>query len=140
MLGECEMRIKWLSSMVNKELSFLLPRAIVLDIIIFLISLPVYKLSSEIPLGLALGTLVMTVNFIILGCSSERAVERTVASAKRYMLLFYIVRFTIMGCLFAFCVRHPCANVVAAAIPQLYPRIFYTLDAAVKKRKEGKDL
>lgn len=134
------MRIKGLSSMINKELSFLLPRAIVLDVIIFLITLPFYKLSAEIPLGLALGTLVMAVNFILLGFSSERAVERSISSAKRYMFLFYIIRFAIMGCLFAVSVMSPYINVVAAAIPQLYPKISYTLEAAVKARKEGKDL
>ncbi len=126
--------------MVSKELAFLLPRALVLDGIIFLISLPFYKLCIEIPAGLALGTLVMTLNFIILGFSAERAVERSVSSAKRYMFASYLVRFTIMGVLFAVSVRSPYINVVTAAVPQLYPRICYTLDAAVKKRKEGKDL
>lgn len=134
------MRIKGLSDMVNKELSFILPRAVILDGVIFLITLPLYKLSSEIPLGLCLGTLVMLVNFTLLGFSSERAVERTISSAKRYMFMFYIIRFAIMGCLFAISVKSPYINIVAAAIPQLYPKVFYTLNAAVKARKEGKDI
>ncbi len=134
------MRFRLFSPMVSKELAFLLPRALVLDGIIFLISLPFYKPCIEIPAGLALGTLVMTLNFIILGFSAERAVERSVSSAKRYMFASYLVRFTIMGVLFAVSVRSPYINVVTAAVPQLYPRICYTLDAAVKKRKEGKDL
>jgi hypothetical protein len=135
------MRIKGLSKMVNKELDFLLPRALILDGIIYLITLPFYGFGIEIPSGLMLGTLVMALNFILLGYSSERAVEkRSVSSAKRYMFLFYLIRFTIMGVLFAVSVKTPHINVVTAAIPQLYPKICYTLDAAVKKRKEGKDL
>lgn len=135
------MRIKGFSPMINKELSFLFPRALILDGIIYLITLPFYRLCIEIPLGLVLGTLVMTLNFILLGYSSEHAVEkRSAASAKRYMFLFYIIRFTIMGALFAVSVKTTYINVVTAAIPQLYPKICYTLDAAVKKRKEGKDL
>ena len=78
------MRIKGLSPMINKELSFLLPGALILDGIIYLITLPFYGFCMEIPLGLVLGTAVMTLNFILLGYSSERAVEkRSVGAAKR---------------------------------------------------------
>lgn len=132
------MRIKFFSAMINKELSFIMPRALILDCIIFLISLPFYKLCLEIPLGLLAGTAVMTLNFILLGYSSERAVERPLASAKRYMALFYGIRLIICGLLFFAAVKLPYINVVTAAIPQLYPKLFYTAHAAIK-RKEGKD-
>ncbi|MBQ2823025.1 MAG: ATP synthase subunit I [Oscillospiraceae bacterium] len=133
------MRVRLLSPMITKELKFLAPRALILDCIIFLILLPFYKLCAEIPLGLAAGTLVMLLNFIILGLSSERAVERTIASAKRYMFASYLIRLAITGCLFVLCIKTPYLNIVTAAIPQLYPKICYTLNAAVQARKEGKD-
>lgn len=133
------MRIRILSPMITKELKFVVPRALILDCIITLISLPLYGLSAEIPLSLAAGTLVMIVNFIILGLSSERAVERTAVSAQRYMFASYVLRLAVTGCLFVFCIKTPCLNVVAAAVPQLYIKVFYTVDAAVKTRKEGKD-
>ena len=72
--------------------------------------------------------------------NEKQTEKRSVSSAKRYMFLFYLIRFTIMGILFAVSVKTPYINVVTAAIPQLYPKICYTFDAAVKKRKEGKDL
>lgn len=133
-------RIKWLSPMINKELSFLLPRTLIFDGILYLITLPFFGLKLDMLIGLLLGTFVMLLNFVILGISSEHAVERQVGAAKRLMTLSYIGRFAIMGCLFAFCVITGYANVVMAAIPMMYPRWSYTLDAAVKKRKEGKDL
>ncbi|MBQ8827316.1 MAG: ATP synthase subunit I [Oscillospiraceae bacterium] len=133
------MRIRILSPMITKELKFVVPRALILDCVITLISLPFFGLSAEVPLSLAAGTLVMTVNFIILGLSSERAVERTAVSAQRYMFMSYVIRLAITGCLFALSVKSPYMNVVAAAIPQLYIKAFYTIDAAVKTRKEGKD-
>lgn len=126
--------------MVNKELSFLFPRTLVFDGIVYLITLPFLGLRADIPLGLLLGTIVELLNFVILGISAEHAVEKTVTGARALMGVSYVIRFAIMGCLFAFCVITGYANVVTAAIPTLYPRWSYTLDAAVKKRKEGKDL
>lgn len=134
------MRIKCLSSMVNKELSFLLPRAFIFDGILYLITLPFFGFKLDMLLGLLLGTFVMLLNFVVLGISSEHAVERQAGAAKRLMTISYIGRFALMGCLFAFCVLTDYANVVMAAVPMMYPRWSYTLDAAVKKRKEGKDL
>ncbi len=133
-------RIRCFSSMINKELTFLLPRTFIFDGILYLITLPFFGFKLDMLLGLLLGTFVMLLNFVILGISSEHAVERQVGAAKRLMTLSYIGRFAIMGCLFAFCVKTQYANVVMAAVPMMYPRWSYTLDAAVKKRKEGKDL
>lgn len=126
--------------MVNKELSFLLPRTFIFDGILYLITLPFFGFKLDMLLGLLLGTFVMLLNFAVLGISSEHAVERQAGAAKRLMTISYIGRFTLMGCLFAFCVLTDYANVVMAAVPMMYPRWSYTLDAAVKKRKEGKDL
>lgn len=120
--------------MICRELKFLLPRALVLDLAVYLISLPVYGLCAEVPLGLLAGTLVMLLNFIILGLSSERAVERPLASAKGYMFGSYMIRLLITGLLFFAGIKCASLNLVAAAIPQLYPKLAYTADAALKKK------
>ena len=120
--------------MICRELKFLLPRALVLDLAVYLISLPVYRLCAEVPLGLLAGTAVMLLNFIILGLSSERAVERPLASAKRYMFGSYMIRLLITGLLFLAGIKCPSVNLVAAAIPQLYPKLAYTAHAAVKRK------
>ncbi|MBD5144459.1 MAG: hypothetical protein HDT21_00845 [Ruminococcus sp.] len=122
------------SEMIRRELKFLLPRALVLDLAVYLISLPVYRLCAEVPLGLLAGTAVMLLNFTILGLSSERAVERPLASAKRYMFGSYMLRLLITGLLFLAGIKCPSINLVAAAIPQLYPKLAYTTHAAVKRK------
>lgn len=122
------------SEMITRELKFLLPRALVLDLAVYLISLPVYKLCSEVPLGLLAGTAVMLLNFIILGLSSERVVERPLASAKGYMFGSYMIRLLITGLLFYAGIKLPQIDLLAAAIPQLYPKLAYTLNAAIKKK------
>lgn len=122
------------SEMIRRELKFLLPRMLVLDLAVYLISLPVYGLCIEVPLGLLAGTAVKLLNFIILGLSSERAVERPLASAKRYMFGSYMIRLFITGLLFVAGIKCPSINLVAAAIPQLYPQLAYTAHAALNKK------
>ena len=120
--------------MIRRELKFLLPRALIFDGIIYIISLPVYKLCTDVPLGLLAGTAVMLLNFIILGLSSERAVEKPLPMAKGYMFGSYIVRLLITGVLFVAGLKLPQINLLAAAIPQLYPKLAYTLDAMIKRK------
>lgn len=120
--------------MIRRELKFLLPRALIFDGIIYIISLPVYKLCTDVPLGLLAGTAVMLLNFIILGLSSERAVEKPLPMAKGYMFGSYMVRLLITGVLFVAGLKLPQINLLAAAIPQLYPKLAYTLDAMIKRK------
>lgn len=124
----------FLSEMICRELKFLVPRALIFDGIVYIISLPAYKLCAEVPLGLLAGTAVMLLNFIILGLSSERAVEKTLSAAKGYMFGSYMIRLAITGLLFYAGVRFPQINLLAAAIPQLYPKLAYTLHAAIKRK------
>lgn len=126
--------VRFLSEMIRRELKFLIPRALILDGAVYIISLPVYGLCAKVPLGLLAGTAVMLLNFIILGLSSERAVERPLASAKRYMFASYMVRLLITGVLFYAGLTLPQIDLVAAALPQLYPKLAYTMSAAVKKK------
>ncbi|MCM1479386.1 MAG: ATP synthase subunit I [Muribaculaceae bacterium] len=127
----------FLSEMIRRELKFLVPRALIFDGIVYIISLPVYGLCGEVPLGLLAGTAVMLLNFIILGLSSERAVEKTLSMAKGYMFGSYMIRLLITGLLFYAGVTFPQIHLLAAAVPQLYPKLAYTLNAASLKRKGG---
>ena len=75
--------------MVNDELNMLFPRSLMIDLVIFLATLPLYGFGWEIPLGLTLGTAAMLLNITLLGYASERTVERPLKQAKRYMFSFY---------------------------------------------------
>jgi uncharacterized membrane protein len=128
------MKNSFLSKMVSDELRFIIPWVIVIDGIVFLITLPLYRLNIQIPLGLLLGTFIMIVNLTLLGYSAERAVERSVTSAKRYMFLFYMIRFAIMGCALVFAFKISLINPYAAFIPLFYPKVIYTLSPILNKK------
>lgn len=132
--------MKRLSKMIKKELTFLIPRAFGADAALWLILLPMYGFCADIPLGLLFGTLVMIVNIYLLGYASERAVQKELASAKRYMFFFYAVRMLMMGLAFIAAVNISWLNVVTVAIPTVYPRVFYTADAIFKEKRSKKEL
>ena len=77
------MKIRIFSKMINEQLEFLLPKILLADLLIFIAALPFYGLNITIPAGLLLGTAASLANFIILGLSSERAVERGSAKAAK---------------------------------------------------------
>ncbi len=120
--------------MITRELKFLLPRALILDAALYLITLIAYGSGLKIPLGLLAGTAVMSLNFIILGKSSELAVELPVGRAKGLMFGSYLLRLFIVGLLFYAGVKLPQMDLIAAAVPQLYPKLAYTFNAMIKKK------
>lgn len=119
------MKIRIFSKMINEQLEFLLPKILLADLLIFIAALPFYGLNITIPAGLLLGTAASLANFIILGLSSERAVERGSAkAAKRYMFSFYLIRLAIMGAALAAGFNCAYFNPVCTFIPLLYPKLF----------------
>ena len=130
------MKIKLFSKMISEQLRFLLPKALLADLLIFAATLPFYGLNIQIPLGLLLGTAAMTANMILLGISAERAVERSTAKrAKRYMFSFYLLRLAVMGAALVLGFKSDLFNSVCTFIPLLYPKTFYT-GSAIFKRKD----
>lgn len=122
--------------MINEQLRFLLPKALLADLLIFAATLPFYGLNIQIPLGLLLGTAAMTANMILLGVSAERAVERSTAKrAKRYMFSIYLLRLAVMGAALVLGFKSELFNSVCTFIPLLYPKTFYT-GSAIFKRKD----
>lgn len=124
--------------MVSGQLDFLLPYSLIADAVIFLASLPLYGFGTEVPLGLLLGTAAMAVNITLLGCSSERAVEKSSKkAAKRYMFFFYLVRMTIMGAAMVLGFTSPAINSAAVCLPLFYPKVIYTVYGVITARKGG---
>ena len=133
------MKIRIFSKMINEQLEFLLPKILLADLLIFIAALPFYGLSITIPAGLLLGTAASLANFIILGLSSERAVERGSAkAAKRYMFSFYLIRLAIMGAALAAGFNCAYFNPVCTFIPLLYPKLFYSGSAIFNRGKKSR--
>ena len=125
------------SDMITTELRFLMPKALLGDLLIFIAALPFYGLNYQVPLGLLLGTAAMTANFILLGRSAERCVERpTAASAKRYMFSFYLIRLAVMGTALAIGFISELFCSPAVFIPLLWPKLFYSGSAIFKHFKQ----
>lgn len=130
------MKIKLFGNFIDEQLEFLMPKALIADLIIFIATLPFYGVGYEIPLGLLLGTAAMFINISLLGYSVGHAVERpTAGAAKRYMFSFYLIRFVIMGAALAVGFLSPLCNSVCTFIPLLYPKVFYTGSAIFKRKK-----
>ena len=133
------MKIRIFSKMINEQLEFLLPRILLADLLIFIAALPFYGLSITVPAGLLLGTAASLANFIILGLSSERAVERGSAkAAKRYMFSFYLIRLAIMGAALAAGFNCAYLDPVCTFIPLLYPKLFYSGSAILNRGKNSR--
>ncbi|MCM1577778.1 MAG: ATP synthase subunit I [Ruminococcus sp.] len=133
------MKIPFLSKMVNEQFNFLMPKVLLADITVFVVCLPFYGLEAGVPLGLLLGTAAMTANFLLLGYSAEHAVERpSKKSAQRYMFSFYLIRLTVMGAALAAGFAFEIFNPVTTFLPLLYPKTFYTADAALKEFRDRK--
>ena len=125
--------------MTAEELKMLLPRAFIADLVIYLLTLPFYGLSSEVPLGLLLGTAAMTANLILLGYSVDRAVEyKTEKAAKRYMFSFYLIRFAVMGAALTAGIKLRAVNLAAVCIPLFYPKAIYTVRGIINNKSSGK--
>lgn len=122
--------------MINGQLEFLLPKVFLADLLIFIAALPFYGPDHRILAGLGLGTAASLANFILIGYSAERAVERnSVKAAKRYMFSFYLIRFTIMGAALALGFNSVHTNPVCTFIPLLYPKLFYQGSAIFGRKK-----
>lgn len=125
--------------MITDELKFIALPVVILDAAVLLAAAPFFGFTLDGILGLLLGNAAMLANFILLGFSSERAVEKTAVSAKRYMLLFYFIRFAIMGAAMALAFHSDRINGFYTVIPLLYPKMIYTLSAVFPSifRKKG---
>lgn len=133
------MKNRIFSKMITDELKFIALPVIVLDAAVMLAAAPFFGFTLSGVYGLLLGNAAMLANFILLGYSSERAVEKTAVSAKRYMLLFYLIRFGIMGAAMALAFHSDRINGFYTVIPLLYPKMIYTLSAVFPSifRKKG---
>ncbi|MBQ5333247.1 MAG: ATP synthase subunit I [Oscillospiraceae bacterium] len=133
------MKIKFFSKMINEQLGFLLPKILLADLLLFIAALPFYGLTVSVPAGLLLGTAASLANFILIGYSAERAVEKGSAkAAKRYMFSFYLIRLAIMGAAIyaGFVCEFP--DPVCVFIPLLYPKLFYSGSAVISEIKNKK--
>ena len=113
--------------LMGEQLPFLLKCTLAGAVITFLLTLPFYGFTPEIPLGLALGILGSLVNMLLLGWSTVHAVDKGEKGGRRYMLMFYLLRLLIMGGVLWIGYNVSFINFPCTFIPLLFPKAGYTL-------------
>ncbi len=130
-------KIKLFGDLIDRELAFLLPFTIALDVIIFLVAVPLYNSVSSVALGLLLGTVAMFVNMILLGVSVEKTTNhKDEKQAKRTMMKYYVIRFVIMGAIIYIGFAISFINAMATCIPLFYPKVCYSCKGGVGMIRE----
>ncbi len=122
------MKFRFTGTETDRELLRIFKAAAVGDLLIFLLTLPIYGFSSRVVLGLLLGTAAMSANILLLAYSVVHSVDRgSEKRGKRYLFSFYLLRFSIMGAALAAGFIFPCFDSVCTFIPLLFPKTLYTL-------------
>lgn len=114
------------------ELRFILKGSLILNVVIYLLSL-IFKLNVSTLLGLLLGTLILYINLNLLKKDLNRAVEH--GSNRLRLMGGYLLRYLLICSGFYFAIRVEVINPFGIAIVQLYPRVLYTLKSIFKKER-----
>lgn len=116
-----------------REVKYMLIRSLFLDISAYLISVLFLGFTLSMALGLALGTLAMAVNLILINRSVRNIVDNGGYKAQSRMFSGYLLRLTVTGCVLAASMRIPYVNTIGVVIPYFYPKLIYTFSSILKK-------
>ncbi len=133
------------SKTIKNELIMLLPKVIMLDITVYLLSIFFWKLNYSVALGLVLGTIVMYINLILIGISTENAIFRykmtaNEKKAKTTMLANYFLRYLLIGLAvyLSFSLKFSFLfNTFGVVIPLFYPKLIYVAQSIFIKKRKG---
>lgn len=115
---------------LNREIRFAVWMSIVLDVLIWLVSLAFAGLTPGVPLGLLCGTGAMLCNLLLL----RRMVRMAVYSGRTHSFGGYLLRCLIASAAIAAGLCFEMINAAAVILPFLYQRlIFAVLAWRIKK-------
>lgn len=124
-----------ISKIVKKELIMILPYAVFFNAIVYVISVFFIGLNYSMALGLLTGSVVLYINLILLGISTENSINRyrlnrNIKNSKMYMFGNYIIRYIVVG--IAIYVSYSVnsgvlINTVGVVIPLIYPKLVYII-------------
>lgn len=114
------------------ELKFIFKGACVLNLIIYLLSL-IFNLNISVLLGLVLGSLILFINLHLLKKDLNHSVE--FGSNRIRLMCGYLLRYLLICSAFYFAVKVKVVNPYGVIVPQLYPRILYTIKS-IRNNKE----
>lgn len=120
---------------LRHELRFAAVCTIVLDVLLWLVSLLFVRLTVSVPLGLLLGSAGMYGNLLLL----RRTVQNAVYHGKTRDIAGYVLRVLIASAVIAAGLKLPQVNAIAAVLPFLYPKVMFGWLAVYIPRKKHKD-
>lgn len=117
------------------ELRFAAIATLVLDVLVWIVTVLCIGLNLSVPLGLLLGSAGMYANLLLL----RRTVRNAVYHGKTRDMGGYLLRLAIASAVIAAGLKLPQVSAVAAVLPFLYPKlIFGWLSVYIPKKKTDK--
>ena len=132
--------MKKISRTVLKETAYIAVFAIILSVLLQSIFLIIGKWNLTVLFGNLLGTAASVLNFFLLGLTVQKAVmqdeKKAAVTMKFSQMLRMLMLFVVV--IIAFLVNKYCAqvfNIIALAIPYIFPRIAIALLPVFRKTK-----
>lgn len=116
----------------------LIPWYIIMDLIVFAVSLLFEVDKPSMVIGLIVGSAYAIFNFYLMGLSAERAVWKTPEKARTYMTLNYLIRYTLMIAVFSIIFTVDAIHPIAGLLPFLYIKLILIIRAFRKEDKDGR--
>lgn len=99
---------------------------LILDILMIMTAVFMSAVDSSLFIGILLGNVYCILNFALLGTIVENAVSRSPEKAKRYFRTHYILRYLLMGAVFAVSFLSPLTNGWCVVVSAIAPKLTYT--------------
>lgn len=119
---------------LQQELNFAIICIIILDIIIWIVSLFVVKFQIAVILGLLLGSIGIIGNLFLL----RRSILNAVRFGKTKDMIGYLLRCLIASVIIAISLISDSVNTITAVLPFLYPKIIFGILSIRKNPTERK--
>ena len=120
---------------LRHELRFAAVCTIVLDVIVWLVSVLFLGFRLSIPLGLVLGSAGMYADLLLL----RRSVQNAVYHGKTRDIAGYVLRVLIAAAVITAGLKIPQISALAAVLPFLYPKVIFGWLAVYIPNKKHKD-
>lgn len=120
---------------LRHELRFAAVCTLVLDVVLWLVSLIFLRLTLRVPLGLLLGSAGMYLNLLLL----RRTVQNAVYHGKTRDIAGYVLRVLIASAVIVTGLKVPQVSALAAVVPFLYPKVIFGWLAVYIPKKNHKD-
>ena len=117
------------------ELRFAAVCTLILDVVVWIVTVPFIGLLLRIPLGLLLGSAGMLLNLLLL----RHTVQNAVYHGKTRDITGYLIRLLIASAIIVLGLKLPQISAPAAVLPFLYPKVIFGWLAVRIPKHKNKD-